>query len=64
MAISINYDVLNEEGNHILDTLNDYENYIDNTNKIIKDLNLSWKSDNYLLFKDKYDNLTSKKWRT
>ena len=54
MSVIINYDVLDMEGNHILDSLEEYEKNILSIKKLVEDLGFYWKSNNYTIYKEKY----------
>ena len=53
MRIVINYDILDNNAKKLLQISENYQNYIGNISKILKDISDDWKSDNYKIFEKK-----------
>ena len=55
--ISINYGILNEEGNNILDLCIKYDDFIKKGNKILNELKNNWQSQAGIIFQNKLEEM-------
>ena len=56
-VVSIDYNVLDEEGNNILDLCMKYDDFVKKTTKILSDLKANWNSEAGTVYQDMLDGM-------